>query len=442
MLKHFNPYAVFARVQSLESADRSAIYSKLELSEKQRKEVERRIQLAEQSRAVGSRVADSIEHNAEVPGAPRNLSEGATETSASPPVAEDKAKFSENEQVTISAEQVTGQASQVELGGYQHLSVPGYELIRKIGDGGQAIVFLATQHSTGRRVAVKLLRDGPLAHENSRERHQREIRILATMNHANIVGIVDSGRTAAGNDYLVMEYIHGESLDDYMRNFNHADPGDPAAILRLFIKICEAVNAAHRRGIVHRDLSPSNIRVDDKGDPHILDFGLARTAFDRFMHPDGRDISVSGQFLGKLAYASPEQARGKPEAVDIRTDVYALGVMLYQTLTGGKFPYIVVGNIRDVLDNIVNIQPTPPSRVLDAGLKRRVPRRKTRMTLVNPVVEAIVLKALAKNPIKRHQSAGELATGLETYLAGGPIKPAYLANEGGWKLRRLFGFQE
>ena len=113
--------------------------------------------------------------------------------------------------------------------------------------------------------------------------------------------------------------------------------------MTLFKKICDAVALAHRRGITHRDLSPSNILVDEQGEPHILDFGLARTAFDQFDGPEMKSVSVTGQFIGKLAYASPEQAGGVSAAIDVRTDVYALGVILYQILTGGRFPYQVVG---------------------------------------------------------------------------------------------------
>jgi serine/threonine protein kinase len=228
-----------------------------------------------------------------------------------------------------------------------------------------------------------------------------------------------------------MNFITGRSLDELFLERPGADapseaaPGEPASLLRLFMKICDAANAAHLRGITHRDLSPANILIDERGEPHILDFGLARTAFDRSMTRGGRDVSITGQFLGKLAYASPEQARGNVETIDIRTDVYALGVILYQIVTGGRFPYEVVGSIADVLNNIIHTKPTPPSRLCegqDAGAAAADARRVRRQhpPVVNETIENIVLRALEKQPADRYQSAGELARDVGNYLAGRP----------------------
>ena len=148
-----------------------------------------------------------------------------------------------------------------------------------------------------------------------------------------------------------------------------------------------------------------------------------RTAFDRFIGGGQRSISVTGQFMGKVAYASPEQARGESQ-IDIRTDVYALGVILYQIVTGGEFPYNVVGNVIEVLGNIVNAAPEPPSKRVAAKeaehTKSRQQLRKRHPPAVNAVMEAIVLKALEKDPANRYQSAGELGRDIEHYLAGQP----------------------
>ncbi len=192
-------------------------------------------------------------------------------------------------------------------------AVPGYTVLSEIARGGQAIVFKATQLSTGKIVALKLLRDGPLADDSARERLQREVRVLAALDHPNIVTVIDSGRTPDGHGFLVMNFINGISLDAFIREKSDPILADPSSLLRLFIKICDAVNAAHLRGITHRDLSPSNIMIDERSEPHVLDFGLARTAFDRFITHQHHDISITGQVLGKLAYASPEQARGSVE---------------------------------------------------------------------------------------------------------------------------------
>lgn len=306
------------------------------------------------------------------------------------------------------------------------INIPGYKLLSPINHGGQAIVFKAIQENTGRTVAIKLLREGPLADETARERMQREVRVLAALNHPNIVSVFDSGQTPDGHDYLVMNYLSGRSLEEFMKESRTGEdpPPDPAMLLRLFLKICDAVNAAHMRGITHRDLSPSNIVIDERNEPHILDFGLARTAFDRFITVRQKDISVTGQFLGKLAYASPEQARGEPDKIDIRTDVYALGVILYQILTGGNYPYKVVGNIAEVLNNIIHTKPTPPSELISARDASKVQRNRRMKQhhppAVNAIIEAIVLKGLEKDPANRYQSAGELGKDVSNYLAGQP----------------------
>jgi serine/threonine protein kinase len=274
-------------------------------------------------------------------------------------------------------------------------------------------------------VAVKLLREGPLADFASRSRLQREVSVLAALDHPNIVSVIDSGVTPEGLDYLVMNFITGQPLHEFIQENRQAETGnaDPTSLLILFTKICDAMNAAHLRGIVHRDLSPSNIMIDGQGAPHILDFGLARTAFDRHIGGGGRTISIAGTFMGKMAYASPEQARGESEKIDIRTDVYALGVILYQILTGGEFPYDVSGNVVEVLSKIVNEQPTPPSRQIalrQTQQPSQTQRRFRKPPVVNRVMEAIVLKALEKEPKNRYQSAGELGNDVENYLAGRP----------------------
>ncbi len=241
-----------------------------------------------------------------------------------------------------------------------NVQVPGYSILREISRGGQAAVYLATQLSTGRKIALKIMHDGPFASDRAITRFRREVQALAALNHPNIVTIIDTGKTPDGTRFIAMNYIAGMNLSDFMKDRHKKDPTDPAKLLRLFLKICDAVNAAHRLGIIHRDLKPSNIRVDERGEPHILDFGLARTALDHALPNPDHAVSVTGEFLGSLPWSSPEQAEGNPEKIDIRTDVYSLGVILYQILTNGRFPYEVVGNIRDILNNILTVDPTPP----------------------------------------------------------------------------------
>lgn len=288
-------------------------------------------------------------------------------------------------------------------------SFPGYEITREIHRGGQGIVYQAIQESTHRKVALKVLREGSFATPADTARFQREVRILGQLNHANIVTIHDSGE-AKGHFYFVMDYIPGQPLDKYMAKHKQSIEDT----LKLFTKICEAVNAAHLHGINHRDLKPSNIRIDDEGEPHVLDFGLAKASKDENdENARTQALTITGQFLGSLPWASPEQAAGTPHDIDVRTDVYSLGVILYQMLTG-SFPYEVVGNMRDVLDNIVKNEPTKPSTV----------RRQ-----INDEVETIVLKCLSKDRQRRYQTAGEVARDTCNYLSGKPIEAK---RDSGW----------
>ena len=302
--------------------------------------------------------------------------------------------------------------------GEARIQIEGYSLQRELGRGGQAVVYLAVQEKTGRRVAVKVMRPDALADERALARFKREVQVLAALEHPNIVGILDTGITSGGAHFIVMNYVAGTTLEEFMKSRQRADSPDPAKLLRLFLKICDSVNVAHVRGIVHRDLKPGNIRIDERGEPHILDFGLAHTPLDRLAGGD-HPIAVTGEFLGSLPWCSPEQAEGDPDRIDMRTDVYSLGVILYQILTDGKFPYEVVGNMRDVLNNILNAEPTPPSKVA-AGRQSAGDGRPGKMgpPAVNPVIEGIVLRALAKNRELRYQTAGELGRDVAQYLAG------------------------
>ncbi len=323
---------------------------------------------------------------------------------------------------------------------FVHVTIPGYTLRREISRGGQAVVFEATQESTGRTVAIKVLKEGALASPSERARMEREVQVLAALKHPNLVQIIDSGTTAQGARYLTMEYISGKPLDLWLDAyyFNHAKgppPEDPSELLRMFLMICDAVNAAHLRGVVHRDLKPSNLRIDENNQPHVLDFGLARTALSQMTDEHNpQPVTITGQFIGSLPWASPEQAEGIGSKVDSRSDVYALGVILYQMLTG-RFPYEVVGTMRDVLHNIVTAQPPPPSsyaaspRELKGLAKARRRWRLRSQCTLNAVIDAIVLKALSKRRDDRYQTAGELARDIANYLSGKPMSPTAVRDQ-------------
>ena len=287
------------------------------------------------------------------------------------------------------------------LEGVAPVEVPGYAIVEQIRGGGQGTVFRAVQRTTNREVAIKVLHNGSLGRRADQVRFEREIQALALLQHPRIVRLVDGG-AVDGRRFLVMDFIEGESLDEYLRE--EAPPIRER--VALLAKVCDAVAAAHVRGVVHRDLKPSNIRVDNCGEPHVLDFGLARLLETEGHASTMRDATVTGQFLGSPSWASPEQAEGAIGRIDTRTDVYALGLILYHAITG-RFPYSVAGSLNDTLNSI---RQTVPERPRSSGKNIEID------------LETIVLKCLNKEQDRRYQSAGELAAELRRYLAGEPIE--------------------
>jgi len=279
-------------------------------------------------------------------------------------------------------------------------TIPGYRIDRRIRRGGQGTVYEAYQESTRRHVAVKVLDREATARPGARRRFEREVELAARLRHPAIVTVHDSGMHG-GHLHIVMDYIAGEHLDAYVRN--HAPSA--AGKVELFTRIVDAVNHAHRRGIIHRDLKPSNILVDAEGHPHVLDFGLAKLASPAEESIDRTDISLEGQVLGTLAYMSPEHITGRPADIEVRSDIYTLGVLLFQMLTG-TFPYDVKGSYTGVFRNIAETPPLQPSK-LDRAL--------------DTDLETIVLKCLEKDPARRYATADALAQDLRHYRAGEAI---------------------
>jgi len=277
-------------------------------------------------------------------------------------------------------------------------TIHGYEIIEFIDGGGMGVVWRARQLSTDREVALKvmsrrLLRSSACA----RIRFEREVTIAARLEHPNIARIYESG-VHENRYFYAMEMVDGQPLDQYIRREKLAE----RAVLRLISNVCQAVQYAHQHGIIHRDLKPSNILVTSDGQPRVLDFGLAR---DLLSQEDDRRISLPGDPIGTPAFMSPEQAVGDIDAVDTRSDVYSLGVILYNLLTN-EWPYRVDGSYYDICKRIQEREPARPS---------------LRESAFDRDLEAILLKTLAKRPQERYRSAGDLADDIDRWLQGMPV---------------------
>ena len=288
-----------------------------------------------------------------------------------------------------------------------------YRLLREIGVGGMGRVYLAERadaefHQT---VAIKVMRhadNDPLA----AVRFQTERQILATLDHPSIARVFDGGVAEDGNPYLVMEYIDGLPLLDYCRRHRLS----LAARLRLFEDVCGAVEFAHRRLIVHRDLKPSNILVTEDGRPKLLDFGIAKLLDPAGLGIESQALTRTGMLPMTPEYAAPEQLSGAP--VTTATDIYALGVILFELLTGRR-PYSLANRSAAEIERIVCRQePTRPSAAggKSSILVETAPRR------LRGDLDTIVLKALRKEPEHRYGSVGDLKADLERFRTGHPIE--------------------
>jgi predicted esterase len=280
--------------------------------------------------------------------------------------------------------------------------IPGVELLRHVRRGGQADVFEGREIGTDRRVAVKVLRSGADASPDEVARFEREARILSSLRHPGVVAARGFGR-CGGRWYCVMDFIGGERIDEFVRSRGLSE----REIVELLADVGDAVHAAHQRGVIHRDLKPANILIDPTGQARVLDFGLAKLSGDASSFGTiGADLTATGQFVGTLAWASPEQVKGRHDDVDVRTDVYALGVIAFELLAG-RPPYDTLGSAHRAMRAIVE---EPPAR-----LRSFDPAR-------SRDVETIVNKCLSKEPGRRYSSASELSADLRRAARGEAIE--------------------
>ncbi|MCO5171958.1 MAG: bifunctional serine/threonine-protein kinase/formylglycine-generating enzyme family protein [Planctomycetes bacterium] len=273
-----------------------------------------------------------------------------------------------------------------------------YRLEQELGRGGMGVVYRAYHEKLKKQVALKVMLAGTLASDADRRRFLREAEAAAALQHPYIVPVLDAGEHE-GTYYLTMEYVKGEPLTRCAGRLED----DLPALLRLFCKVCEGVHHAHSRGVVHRDLKPDNVMIDAALDPHILDFGIAKRLDSQEGAEQAAALTTEGDVIGTLRYMPPEQAAGKTQLVDVRSDVYALGTILYE-LVCGTTPFR--GGVHELLQQILFEDPRPP------GLNRRdLPWE----------LDAICLKALEKDRDDRYQSALELKRDVERFLEGVPI---------------------
>lgn len=300
--------------------------------------------------------------------------------------------------------------------------IGGYAIVQRIGEGGMGVVYEAMQQSPRRPVALKIIRGGTYVDEQAVRMFQREVQALARLKHPGIAAIYESGRTDDGQHFFAMELVRGSRLNDHLQRDGSAATKTKAAArerLELFLKICDAVSYAHQRGVIHRDLKPGNIlvvkeevstesgKVAGQLDIKVLDFGLARIA-----EEDIANASLAtqpGTLQGTVPYMSPEQIRANKDQMDLRTDVYSLGVILYEVLTG-ELPYDVRRvSLFEAARKICDDLPRPFSTTL--GKKNPISRE----------VESIVGKALEKDPSRRYQSVAAFADDIRRYLNNQPV---------------------
>ncbi len=273
-----------------------------------------------------------------------------------------------------------------------------YRILARLGEGGMGVVYKAEDTRLGRLVALKFPGQGA-DREAFRARFLQEARAISALNHPHIATVHDFGETAEGDPFIVMELVGGQDLSELLRGGTLT----LGAAVRINAAVAGALDAAHRHGIVHRDVKPSNVRINDAAQVKVLDFGLAKQLADFKPHTDTSTLHVDalttpGMIVGTPHYLSPEQAKSAP--VDARSDIFALGALLYECLT--RQPAFAGGSLIEIGAQVLHVDPPPPS-----DFNPHVP----------PELDEVTLKALAKDPTARYQSAAEMQAALEAVAA-------------------------
>src|SRR6202166_1725247 len=317
-----------------------------------------------------------------------------------------------------------------------------YKLLQKIGEGGMGTVFMAEQtHPVQRKVALKVIKPGM----DSRQviaRFEAERQALAMMDHVNIARVFDGGATEHGRPYFVMELVHGIPIAKY------CDDGQltPRERLELFVPVCQAIQHAHQKGIIHRDIKPSNVMVtlyDGKPVPKVIDFGVAKATEQKLT--ERTLFTQYGTMVGTLEYMSPEQAEMSALGVDTRSDIYSLGVLLYELLTGNtplSHKTMKEAAYGEILRMIKEEEPPRPStRLTDSGealasisANRHMEPGKL-SKLVRGELDWIVMKTLEKDRNRRYETANGFARDIQRYLADEPVLAC--PPSAGYRLRKF-----
>lgn len=296
-------------------------------------------------------------------------------------------------------------------------ALPAYQILGEIHRSADSVVYRALERTSRRVVAIKVLSQVPFRGAADRARFELAVAVLGTLKHPNMAAVHEAGEMD-GRFYCVTDYVYGQPLDAYVAGGTRL----VGATLELFARVCEAVAVAHRHGVLHGNLSPANIRVDETGQPRLLDFCLGPAL------PNTVGGEAARLPAGDYAWTPPERLGDGPAEPDVSADVYSLGVVLYQMLTG-RMPFNVSGGIGDLLADMRSGRPPRP------GLARRGIRRE---------LDAIVLKCLAWSPEERYQSAGELAQDVRRHLAGEAVyaargRPAHALRGRGGRYGTLLG---